>query len=472
MQVPPFIAQDEKIRVNNAEGRYQERAQAVVKPAAPGSLIIEMRVFCLTAFLCASAAFAQGFGPLATNKDGSKLYFSTPLRMKESSQYLHLKIFTWDQTEGIGLYEQRPSDVPFPFPYFGFIGTQFFSLIAADVSSDGKTVAITGVRFCNFSDICGQLVIYQAGGGTLGPARLSAYSVASGSSTDLVTIMADAPDFRASISDEGSLVAFVYGTNRQLYVVGSNGSGMKQISNFSEPVTEVELSGDGTVAFVVTAANRIARINVASAQSMDLVSPTPYLNGPAAAQVSRGTTLSFPGSGFATAFASAQPPYPLALSGVELQVGGIAVPIAGVTPTSVTYPATWDVPDVPVDVEVWAASANASPFVPGFQVSPARPTFSFGPPPGTGPIAIHQDFSLLVTDAKPAQPGRIHPFLRRRPGSGDSSSACRFALPSPAAFAARGTDILYGRSGYQSLSRSSERRVRGIGSRLAERLST
>ena len=92
-------------------------------------------------------------------------------------------------------------------------------------------------------------------------------SVANGSSTDLVTPMADASDFRPSISDDGSVVAFVYGINRQLYVVGSNGSGMKQISNFSESVTEVELSGDGTVAFVVTAANRIARINVASAQS-------------------------------------------------------------------------------------------------------------------------------------------------------------------------------------------------------------
>lgn len=90
-------------------------------------------------------------------------------------------------------------------------------------------------------------------------------------------------------------------------------------------------------------------------------------------------------------------------------MGGIAVPIAGVTPTSVTYPAAWDLPDNPVDVEVWAASAAASPFVPGFQVSPARPTFSFGPPPGTGLIAIHQDFSSLVTDAKPAQPGEyIH----------------------------------------------------------------
>jgi Elongation factor P, C-terminal len=154
VRVPPFITEDEKIRVKTAEGAYQERAQAVVKPAAPGSLIIEMRVFCLTAFLCASAAFAQGFGQLATNKDGSTLYFSTPLRMKGSSQYLHPRIFTWDQTNGIGLYEQRPSDVPFPFPYFGFIGTQFFSLVAADLSSDGKTV--------EFREVCSAPLVWSS----------------------------------------------------------------------------------------------------------------------------------------------------------------------------------------------------------------------------------------------------------------------------------------------------------------------
>jgi len=232
----------------------------------------------------------------------------------------------------------------------------------------------------------GTLVIYQAGGGRFsGPARLSAYSVPAGSSTDLVTDMPDAPGFAASISDDGEHVAFLYGQNRQVYVIRSDGTGLQQITNFPEAATEVALAGDGSVAFAVTTANRIVRIDIASAQSTDIVPPTPYTNVPAAngylkafvsgyrIPVSRGSVTQVTGSGFAADIEDALPPFPLALGGVELRVGGSPVPIAGASPSSVRYPAPWDLPDSPVDVEVWVSSAEASPFIPGFEVEPAYP---------------------------------------------------------------------------------------------------
>ena len=291
-----------------------------------------MRISYLLVLLNANA-FAQGFGQLATNRDGSVLYFSSPLRIKGTDQYLHPKIFSWDNVNGIRLYEQRTPDVPFPTRFAPIVGAQYFSLVAPDVSSDGSTVAITGIRLCAAIESCilgiedyqstiytasrpaidvpgsatlspngryallrssafsptgnskmslcdlqtgqqtaytgaweppggkhqvandgtlalvstggfsigqsGQLkavpapvalpqsmpfplfpnplinaaaslVIYQNGGGALGPARLSAYSVPAGSSTALVTETAGTPDFRPSISDDGTLVAFVY----------------------------------------------------------------------------------------------------------------------------------------------------------------------------------------------------------------------------------------------------------------------
>jgi uncharacterized protein (TIGR03437 family) len=464
---------------------------------------------------------------LATNRDGSILYFSSPLRIKGTDQYFHPKIFTWDSMNGIRLYEQRASDVPFPISNFGFIGAHFFSLVAPDVSSDASTVAITGIRFCNFSDVCllgleefqstiykagqppitapgsatlsrngryallgssidrqvlppqmqlvdlqtgqqaqyegglpgsraqpgathqvandgtvvmggssislgqggqlrmivpststvahplindaGTLVIYQAGSGQASePARLSAYSVPAGSSTDLVTDTADSPGFAASISDDGAQVAFLYGQNRQVHMIRRDGTGLRQITNFPEAVTEVALSGDGSVAFAVTAANRIVRIDIASAQSTDIVPPTPYTNVDRI-QVSRGSVTRVTGSGFAPDIEDALPPFPLALGGVELHVGGSPAPIAGVSPNSISYPATWALPDSPVEVEVSVSSAEARPFIPGFEVEPNPPGFYLLIQPGSPfmLIAVHEDYTSLISSASPARVGEI-----------------------------------------------------------------
>ena len=482
--------------------------------------------------LLAVPAFAQGFRQLATNLDGSILYFSSPLRIKGTDQYLHPKIFSWDPMNGVRLYQERLSDVPFPLPP-QFSGTQFFSLVAPDVSSDGSTVAVTGIRFCNVSDICvteleeyqstiyksgqspvtasgsaslsrngrfallrsslnfvpppfqmqlldlqtgqkiqyqgtwlppgprhqvandgtvvvqgpvsgislgqngqlhaivssnataplindsGSLVFYESAAGSPLVNELFAYSVPTNTLTSLATDSGSSPGFAASISDDGSLIAFLYGQNRQAYVVHSDGTGTRQITNFTEPVTEVELSGDGSVAFAVTASNRIVRIDVSSAQSTDIVPPTPYTNEPSGSafqgvvssyrfEVSRGSVVPIPGSSFSPDSQIANPPYPLSLDGVELHVNGSIVPIAGISPTSISYPVPWDLPNAPVDVEVWVASASLSPFVPGFEVGPAAPSIFSTPPPGPSfLLAVHQDFSSLITSASPAQPGEI-----------------------------------------------------------------
>ena len=399
-----------------------------------------MRISYLALVLCACTAFAQGFSQLATNLDGSVLYFSTPMRLKGTSQYLYPKIFAWDQSAGVHLFEQRASDLPFPFlsPFTGG-SNQYFSLIAPDVSSDGSTVAVTGMRFCNIGNICvlsieeyrstiyaagkpsievpgighaesqrtlcpaaefgcsavrerqasysldlqtgqqtvyegawqepggkrevandgtvvlrttdgfllgqggkskmisdslvsflpsnplinsaGTTVIYQANSHDGGPARLSSYSVATGASIDLATEIAPVADFRPSISGDGSLVAFLYGSNRQIYVIGSNGAGLRQISNFAEPVVEAVLSGDGSTAFAVTATNRIVRLDVAAAQSVDIVPATPYTNALFAFHVSRGNVTAVAGTGFASEPDNAHAPYPISLDGVEVHVG-------------------------------------------------------------------------------------------------------------------------------------------------------
>src|SRR5205823_4381636 len=61
------------------------------------------------------------------------------------------------------------------------------------------------------------------------------------------------------------------------YVVRADGTGMRQIGNLGEPVTEIALSGDASTAFAVTASNRMVRIDVATGSSQELIPPTPYL---------------------------------------------------------------------------------------------------------------------------------------------------------------------------------------------------
>ncbi len=136
---------------------------------------------------------AQDFQQLATNRDGSALYFSAAARMRGSSQYFHRKIFSWDSTNGVRLYAQRASDFPVPAPCCEIIGGVYYHLQAPSVSSDGATVAFTGSIDCDGTSGCSCCAeLYQttisapamqpvnvAGAGTLSPNGRYLYLVSS-----------------------------------------------------------------------------------------------------------------------------------------------------------------------------------------------------------------------------------------------------------------------------------------------------
>jgi hypothetical protein len=66
-----------------------------------------LRIPALTCAIAALAIAEPAFTNLATNRDGSVLYFSSPLRLKESAQPSWPKIFVWTAQEGVKLYQQR-----------------------------------------------------------------------------------------------------------------------------------------------------------------------------------------------------------------------------------------------------------------------------------------------------------------------------------------------------------------------------
>lgn len=136
----------------------------------------------LAGFLVVAATWAQpAFQNLAPTGDGSTVYFSSLLRMKGTTQYPDQpKIFVWTEKAGVQLYEQKPPTISSFI--FGWQSTTAYNLIAPSVSSDGRTVAITGLADCNWGTPCTTDVkVYQseirvAGGAPLvmdGPASVS-----------------------------------------------------------------------------------------------------------------------------------------------------------------------------------------------------------------------------------------------------------------------------------------------------------
>jgi uncharacterized protein (TIGR03437 family) len=115
-----------------------------------------LRLFVLTLAMCACAN-GQFFG-LATTADGSRVYFATPLRQKNTVQPPHGKIFQVDSA-GLQLVLSREREEPPPPPYPTTPAqTNPYDLFSASVSADGKTVAASGRRDCAYGECIYQRV--------------------------------------------------------------------------------------------------------------------------------------------------------------------------------------------------------------------------------------------------------------------------------------------------------------------------
>jgi hypothetical protein len=92
------------------------------------------------------SACAQFFG-LATPADGSRVYFATPLRQKDTTQPTYGKLFQVDDS-GLKLVLARDIVTPPPsVPGAGSVSNAY-NLLAADVSSDGQVFAAAAAPDC------------------------------------------------------------------------------------------------------------------------------------------------------------------------------------------------------------------------------------------------------------------------------------------------------------------------------------
>jgi uncharacterized protein (TIGR03437 family) len=460
-------------------------------------------------------ACAQFFG-LATPADGSRVYFATPLRQKDTTQPTYGKLFQVDDS-GLQLFLMRYFVRPAPlFPGAGYV-TNSYNLLAADVSSDGQVFAAAAgldctdgfgrapcvhtpqvyttitsrgqsqdypgmlklsangqwafgivrqsfIPYANLVNVatgevtttCGYCLalatsgrsvandgtavffngepwlnvqlgaelrripvqslssdaVIDAAGSTIVFARYVSAAIRElritspdATSTDLL-----APDgYAPSMTDDGRQVLYL--SNRtgtpQAYLINTDGSGDRNLTNEVDGIAQAILSGDGTAAYAVTFGGRLLKISVISATVQELIPRTPFFSNPPS--LAPGKLVSVPGVGFSTATYTATPPLPESLGGVRVAIQGIQVRIQSVQPTAITLLVPPDVAfgtAAPIHLE----TSSSSPFEildTSVVINQFSPEFLYRPEVYGMLAAAHQDWSGLVSDENPARPGEI-----------------------------------------------------------------
>jgi uncharacterized protein (TIGR03437 family) len=475
-------------------------------------------VKCVPLLLVAFAwpACAQ-FSGLSATGDGSSVYFSSHLRLRDSADSFDAKLFrTSGQTPTLFQSQQRGNPI-------GWTWDSYYDLVAPQVSSDGSLVAYTGVRACyggsgcvgvqtaqgTLADSSGKALLSNIGYVNLSPnaqyalffARNTFFnqvppteliSLATGARTaiahwigpqarrrvanDGTVAMVDAGAVRlwqvtgeqtltgvsvpstsyaepllfigadarrlvyqtsrglarydrtaaaeeilttaapssVSIDDNATVVAYVDPTDSQIYLAAPP----RQLTHEAEGIAEVALSGDGRVAYAVTLLGRLLRIEVASGAVLEIVPRTAWLANSTLSSligdviVSPGSLISMTGLGLSASSDAAAPPLPRTLADVRVRIGGMDAVIQSVSPDTIWFQVPWELP---------AQEAARFEFLSGdspFETGPATVSVQTLAPQafatvdttngyGIYYVAVHQDWSGLVTPESPAHSGEF-----------------------------------------------------------------
>jgi uncharacterized protein (TIGR03437 family) len=265
------------------------------------------------------------------------------------------------------------------------------------------------------------------------------------------------------ISNDGQTVLFLSeedltGENpelaRQAFLVGSDGSGLRQVTAEAFGIQEAALSGDGQVVIVATASGKILRIDVATGQANEVVErswqvldQSRYPSVSSERELAVGGLAQVSGWGFSEAVVEAQPPLPFELEGVSVQVSGVQAPIQSVSPTMVVFQVPWEAPTgVWEDAAVEVNAGGDSPFEgmgegpPFSATNSVLPDFVVHEPEQVVPFvrnvwAEHAGLRALINPDSPAMPGEV--IHIRMTGLGPVTPAVASGRPGPSAPPAR-----------------------------------
>ena len=282
----------------------------------------------------------------------------------------------------------------------------------------------------------GKAAVYEAAQADGNGRKLVHVDLASGAVRLLATAAAD---MWPCLSNDGQVVLFL--SAGQIFVMRADGTGLRRLTQDPSGITEAVLSGNGRVAYAVSSAGRLFRVDLESGatqqvigRSMSLValSDSPPYPVP-------GSAFAVEGRGFADSVESVGPPLPLSLNGVELLLDGRPLPLQSVAPTRVAFQLPWDIApgthrleartDVDavfeaetIDLEIRHEAFAQFELLPdGFRRSVSGQPYA---------LAVHGDWNGLITAENRARPGEvIHLYMT---GLGPVAPAVETGAPSPA----------------------------------------
>lgn len=281
----------------------------------------------------------------------------------------------------------------------------------------------------------GSLAVFEASSGS--SYSLNVFALATGEER----VLWPGRGWNATISNDGSKVLFLANDENgasQAYLIGSDGTGLRALTDNYAGIQNAVLSGDGTACYVVTKAGRVFRLDTASLESRQLVGRTPVASGlfnSWMAEGSPGALISVSGAGLAELRRTAAAvPLPNTLAGFRITYNGTALPIFRVAPDEVWLQLPWDLAgDAATNPAILQIETDASdalfetpslrilvrPNLGGFEADAAGTT-----------IAAHSNFASLVTTQNPARPGEIVHFYSR--GLGPVDPLVPIGQPAPA----------------------------------------
>jgi uncharacterized protein (TIGR03437 family) len=270
----------------------------------------------------------------------------------------------------------------------------------------------------------GTWVVYQTVQ-TLGTMHLRALQLGSGRD---VLLASSATGFDASISNDGTLVAYVnvpgIGQVAQVLTTHPDGTGNAPLTSLPLAVDEAVIAGGGGTVFAVTG-SRVVAIDSHTGAVQELIGQTPVCTAGFLALIP-GSILPIRGSGMANSTQVAPVPLPTELAGVRVLAGGTPLPILSISPVEIWFQVPFE---MATGTTVSVGLENSSLFAgcPAVTVPVVqRDPYFFD---SAMLIAAHQDFSSLVASSLPAQPGEsIHAYAV---GLGAVTPAMTTGIPAP-----------------------------------------
>lgn len=302
-------------------------------------------------------------------------------------------------------------------------------------------------------DANGSVVVF-ASRWQLPPPQFSRIRVFRRSDSSIRTVVEGYGDFYSPVvTTDGSRLLFLSTATdggepgpAQAFIANMDGTRIERLTNDPRGIRTASISGDGRVAWVVTGAGRLLRIDTGSKTWTEIIGRTPFVDSvrpftatsALSTYAATGSLAQASGTVFVDSpISAASIPLPRELNGLSASLGGVDVPLLQVSPGDFTFQVPWELDPGAYDFKIqtsietqWENSVQ----IPIWTVLPVDVSSGVPAPITTAQLdytlAAHGDWSGTVTPSNPARRGEVvHVYAT---GLGPVKAPVQTGVPAPA----------------------------------------